>query len=106
MKAFGQPDRTSACACERQTAPTLIQALELLNGSTAYSDARGAAAYYAKLSDDALIEELYLTALSRRPIDRENITVRDFLKRSKDRNEAITDVVWTLVNTREFLLQH
>ena len=72
MAAFGQPERTSACTCERQSAPTLLQALELLNGPTAYAMAQRSAAYYSGLKDDALVDELYLTALSRLPTARES----------------------------------
>lgn len=104
--AFGQPARETACTCERQTAPTLLQALELLNGGTAHQAARQAAERYAELADDALVEELYLAALARRPRPGERAPALAFLKRSPARDAAITDLVWTLVNTQEFLFQH
>jgi hypothetical protein len=104
--AFGQPQRDTACTCERQTSPTLLQALELLNGGAAYGMVQTGAGKYAALENDALIEELYLAALCRRPSEKERATARAYLVRAAKRDEAVTDLVWTLVNTQEFLFQH
>ncbi len=105
-QTFGQPERTSSCACERQTAPTLLQALELLNGGTLYTMAGQSTGYYFNLPDDKLVEDLYLAALSRKPTEKEASIARGFLKRSVNRNSEITDLVWSLLNTREFIFQH
>jgi len=104
--AFGQPQRDTACTCERQTSPTLLQALELLNGGGAHQMARTGSVEYAKLSNEALVEELYLAALSRAPNPKERATATAYLVRATDRPEAVMDLVWTLVNTQEFLFQH
>lgn len=104
--AFGQPQRETACTCERQNSPTLLQALELLNGNVAQEAAANGAAQYIKFSDDQLIEELYLSALSRLPTAREIATAKSFLAKTPDRKTAITDLIWTVTNTREFLFQH
>jgi hypothetical protein len=106
MSAFGQPDRTSACTCERQSAPTLIQALELLNGPMAYAMAQRAGEYYSKESDGVLVDDLYLTALSRHPSGREKSISLSYLKRAESRKAGVTDLAWTIVNMREFLFQH
>lgn len=103
---FGQPKRDTACTCERQHAPTLLQALELLNGGTAYQMAQAGANRYATLDNDKLIEELYLTALSRQPTSHERTIATGYLTRNTDRKSAVMDLVWTLVNTQEFLFQH
>jgi len=104
--AFGQPQRDTACTCERQTSPTLLQALELLNGGSAYTTVQSGAAQYAPLDNDRLIEELYVAALCRRPSEKERGTARRYLEKTANRSEAVTDLVWTLVNTQEFLFQH
>ncbi|MCC2672827.1 MAG: Bacterial Ig-like domain (group 2) [Armatimonadetes bacterium] len=104
--AFGQPQRDTACTCERQTSPTLLQALELLNGGAAYGLVQTGAGKYAGLENDTLIEELYLAALCRRPSEKERATARAYLARATKRDEAVADLVWTLVNTQEFLFQH
>jgi hypothetical protein len=104
--AFGQPARETACTCERQTAPTLLQALELLNGGTAHAAARAAPARYGPLADAAAVEELYLAAYSRFPTEAERASALRHLKADADRSAALTDLVWAVLNTREFLFQH
>ncbi|MEP6755036.1 MAG: DUF1549 domain-containing protein [Chthonomonadales bacterium] len=104
--AFGQPVRETACTCERRSAPTLMQALELLNGETVHKMALSSADKYAGLTDEQAVEELYLSALSRFPTTREQSTATSYLKKETDRAKALADLVWTLVNTREFLFQH
>jgi hypothetical protein len=103
---FGQPKRETACTCERQHAPTLLQALELLNGGTAYRMAQESVQHYAPFDNDKLIEELYLSALCRVPTDREKTMARQYLAGATDRNRAVMDLIWTVTNTQEFLFQH
>ena len=104
--AFGQPERATACTCERQNSPTLLQALELLNGETAYQMARRAAAGYAGLDADRLIEEIYVAGLCRRPSARERQTAKQYLEKAKSRDDGVTDLTWALLSTQEFLFQH
>jgi hypothetical protein len=104
--AFGQPARETSCTCERQGSPTLLQALELLNGGAAHQAARSGAARYAEMPDPALVEELWLAAYSRPPRPKERETALGYLRRAKDRGEAVMDLLWTVMNTQEFLFQH
>lgn len=107
MSTFGQPKRESACTCERQNTPTLLQALELLNGGAAYEMAQSGAKRYAAFPDDRTIEEIYLSALSRFPTEQERTTAKRYLTRNPARrNTAVVDLLWTVINTREFLFQH
>jgi hypothetical protein len=103
---FGQPTRLTACTCERQHSPTLLQALELLNGGTAYQMAQSAVSHYRDFDNDRLIEELYLSGLCRFPTKKEAGTALAYLNKSPDRSRAVMDLVWTVVNTQEFLFQH
>ena len=105
LRAFGQPKRESPCACERTDEPTVDQSLQLLNGAFVASRV-SATSRYAGLGDEQLTEELYLAAFSRLPTDGERAKVVAYLKKSTDRAEAVRDVVWAVLNTREFLLQH
>ncbi|HET6880955.1 MAG TPA: DUF1549 domain-containing protein, partial [Pirellulales bacterium] len=54
-------------------------------------------------SDDKLAGELYLSLLGREPNERELHRALDYLKQSRNRQEAVTDLVWILVNSTEFL---
>ncbi|MCW3100171.1 MAG: hypothetical protein JWL77_5789 [Chthonomonadaceae bacterium] len=103
---FGQPQRETACTCERQNSPTLLEALELLNGGTAYRMAETGARHFAGMTDAALIEELYLSALARFPTQKEQATAQQFLAKASNRENAVTDLIWTVLNTQEFLFQH
>lgn len=105
-ETFGQPARETACTCERQHSPTLLQALELLNGGTAYQMAQSGAGRYEKFDNDRLIEELYLSALCRLPSEKERTTAKLYLAKRPDRHAAVMDLVWTILNTQEFLFQH
>jgi hypothetical protein len=103
---FGQPARETACTCERQSSPTLLQALELLNGAAANRMVRDGAVRYAAMKDPELVEELYLRGLSRLPTQRERDVALRHLAAAKDRPAAVTDLLWSFINLREFLFQH
>ncbi len=103
---FGQPLRETACTCERQNSPTLLEALELLNGGTAYHMAQVGAQHYTGFTNAALIEDLYLSALARFPTPKEQAVAGQYLARASSRENAVTDLVWTVLNTQEFLFQH
>jgi hypothetical protein len=106
LAAFGQPKREGPCACERADEPTVDQALQLLNGPLVAGRVNAAAAAYAKLADAELIERLWLAAFARRPTDAERAKAADHLKRAARRTDAVADLVFAVLNTREFLLQH
>ena len=56
-------------------------------------------------SDTEIIENLYLSAFSRRPTPEESQRLAAFIAKGKGRREALEDVTWGLVNAKEFLLR-
>ena len=63
--------------------------------------------YVEKPDDAKLIEQLYLWTLVRPPEQRELEVALEFLKaRAEKRDEAAQDLLWALLNTRDFLLVH
>lgn len=54
-------------------------------------------------NDDQMIREAYLGILSRSPSEVELNRFRQFIKESKNRNEAVDDLLWILINTAEFV---
>ena len=107
LRAFGQPERTSPCACDRSSEPTLDQALQMLNGRHVHDKINRSVNRYRKIKEPlALAEELYLVALSRKPRPAEAKRVVAFIKSVKNRDQAIRDLVWAIVNTQEFMFQH
>ena len=110
LKAFGKPERLLTCECERAEDMGLVQAFQLLTGEMlqamlAEPSNRIGQLLAAGKSDSEVIEDLYLTALARRPTPTETTRLTDFVSRATDRRAAIEDVVWGLVNSKEFLLR-
>jgi hypothetical protein len=57
-----------------------------------------------EIEDDRdLVAELYLRCLAREPKPTELATCLDHVKGNSDRTEAFEDILWTLVNSTEFL---
>ena len=106
LAAFGQPKRESPCACERIDEPTVDQALQLLNGPAVAGKLAQAATTFGKLTDEELVARLWLAAFARTPSANESQKALAHLKRATIRADGIRDLVWAVVNTREFLLQH
>ncbi len=113
LKVFGQPQAETACECERSQEANLAQSLHLLNSSEVQgkiSNASGRAATFAKndkLSDEEKIRELYLWVYSRAPKQDElQIALGHIKKHEKNKQIAYEDIIWALVNTKEFLFNH
>src|SRR4030095_12920296 len=103
LKLFGQSDRVTACACERNGDVTLPQLLHLQNGASVVEKIKSADGRLATLmkepaDDGELVETLFLTAMGRRPREAESKTVARLLQGS-DRAEVIRDLFWALLNS-------
>ena len=53
--------------------------------------------------NDGLVEELYLRCLAREPNPTEMETCLEYVKSVGNRTEAFEDILWSLVNSTEFL---
>jgi hypothetical protein len=58
------------------------------------------------LSDEAIVEELFLATLSRFPDEAEKSGALEHVRAKGERRAGFVDVVWALINTREFILNH
>ncbi len=108
---FGKPPRLLTCECERSTESTLSQTFQLVSGPTINElltrrDNRLGRLLASNRPNAELIDELYLAALSRPPAGEESRRVLAYLDQSADRRAALEDVLWGLVNAKEFLLRH
>jgi hypothetical protein len=111
LRIFGRPPRTTACDCERAAEPALPQTLFRMTDASIlakFNDQKGrvAALGKSKLSPEDLADELFLSTLSRFPRPEEKADTVKHLTEAKNRAAAVTDLVWALVNTREFILNH
>jgi len=108
LDLFGRPQRESPCECERRSEVSLKQALNLINGETvadAVADPKGRVAQLmlAGVSDQKLVEELYLASLSRLPTPAEFSKAETYLRASPNRAERAQDLEWALLNSYAFL---
>jgi hypothetical protein len=111
FRIFGRPVRASVCECERSNEPSIAQALHLMNSpelGTKIQAHDGTAARLAasSLSSAEVLDELFLIALARYPRDDEKAAILPTLSESKDRRRATEDVLWALLNSKEFLYNH
>jgi len=107
LDVFGRPPRESSCECERRSDFSLPQALNLVNGKTisdAVADPKGrvAALVLSGKSDEAIVDDLYLAALSRLPTREEQLRGVTYVSDGARATRA-QDLLWALLNSKAFL---
>ncbi|MFQ3594041.1 MAG: DUF1553 domain-containing protein, partial [Gemmataceae bacterium] len=110
LSLFGRSERVTACACERSGEVTLPQLLHLQNGESLLQKIRSAEGRLARLiaekkSDDEILDELFLATVSRLPSPEKRVTLKRQLA-GEDRVEALRDLFWALLNSKEFAFNH
>lgn len=112
LDIFGRPTRQSVCECERPTDGSVTQALHLMNSTGMQERLASDKGWVAALDksgkpEDEVIQELYLAAFSRLPRPEELAAAKTAFTREKvTRKQAIEDVLWALMNSAEFILNH
>jgi hypothetical protein len=112
MDAFGRPNSSAECPCERDSKASVVQVLHLMNSNKlqskiANADGRAKQLAESKLSEREIIEELYLRAFSRMPTENELRTgAKAFTVEGATRKTAVEDVMWALINSAEFVFNH
>jgi hypothetical protein len=111
LKTFGQPARELACECERESDSNLAQALQLINGQTINQKLRTPSnrvgrLLAAKTSDLEILNNLYLSTVSRAPTAADMKTALEYVAKNPDKRKAWEDVHWALLNSKEFLFRH
>jgi hypothetical protein len=124
LTVFGRPEASSACECERSADASLAQSLHLFNSvdmQTKLTAEDGRAATLMKdaaRADDDKVRELYLWAFARQPDADELKLATAYLTRERKaadgkpvpapaaKRQGYEDLVWALVNTKEFLFNH
>ena len=122
LSSFGRPERLNTCSCERSAEPSMSQALHLANGTTINDklrDPKGvlARAIDASVADEAILDRLFMAALTRRPTDSERTRLLKILKEAsagqadpkraaESRRQAVEDLYWATLTGNEFLFNH
>lgn len=112
LEMFGRPARDTGLESERNNDPTDSQRLYLLNSNEIQKKIeqsrrlRGVINNNRRNNND-LIKMVYLTLLSRYPTEEElNITGKYFQTDGLNQKQAVDDLAWALINTKEFLYRH
>lgn len=111
FRIFGRPVRATVCECERSNEPSISQALHLMNSPEIMAKIRsrtGHAPVAAKqpMSPAETLDHLYLTVLARYPRPEEKEQLLPVFAEETDRRAACEDIVWVLLNSKEFLYNH
>ncbi len=124
LRVFGRPQMDTACECERTANADLAQSLHLINSDTIQnilttSNGRAVQMALDKSKDDRThITELYLLTMSRQPTQEELDTALAHLAKKRQQSaskkqteeqavkEAYEDIIWVVINTKEFLFNH
>ena len=111
LDTFDRPKRVTVCECERSAGPTLQQVLllglsEEIEGKIGSGDGRVARLVKDKKSTRESIEELYLAGFARFPTQRELERALAHLAKQPDRQKGLEDLLWVILNSKEFMFNH
>lgn len=112
LTVFGRPQADTACECERSQEANLAQSLHLLNSPEIQgklTHAQGRATLLAKdeaRSDEEKLHELYLWVYARPPQAEELQVALAHIEKNSNKQLAYEDILWALINTKEFLFNH
>ena len=111
LDTFDRPQRVTGCECERSAGATLAQVLLLANSDeieNKLADDKGRIAQMITTGRPIpeAISELYLTAYARTPTESETSKTIEFMQAQEDKRKALEDVLWTILNSKEFMFNH
>ena len=113
LDLFGRHRRLVPCECSRLNDTNLNQVLGLMNGEYLQqkiaSPSGRVASLFPLVPPEQIVANLYYAALSRPPSEEEFAPIMEMLgqRRNADsRRQALEDLLWVLLNSREFLFVH
>ena len=110
LNTFGRAKRETVCSCEVKMEPNLSQALHLINGDTVGNKIKQGGVIKklidAQKSDDEILDEMYLRCLARTPTETESTALKATIVENENRQQALEDIFWALLNSREFVFNH
>ncbi len=109
LDVFGRPQRISACECERVSEANLAQALHLLNsdevqGKLTRPGGRADTLVKDPRADSQKVEELFLWTFAHKPSPEQlQAALEDINRHAKEKKVAYENILWALLNTKEFI---
>lgn len=109
VNLFGRSPRVINCDCERSNEPSLLQTVFLRNDQDIYKlldrpDGWLKQAAAAKTDPEEMIRQTYLRALNRPAEKAEIERGLRYIQESSSPLTGIRDLMWALLNTKEFIL--
>jgi hypothetical protein len=109
LSLYGRRSRASTCDCEAPSAPSIRQTLSLMSDPFLLhklGEGRVKQMLTDKLPEEVVIDELFLNTLSRRPTEDEKTAALKHLSEAAELDTAYVDLLWSLVNSQEFITNH
>ncbi len=129
LAVFGKPPRLTNCDCERNSSPSLLQTIFLRNDLELFGMIDRDGGWLREVErnsfrpkpaqttpplddksladrDDAIVREAFLRTMSRPPSDAELTEARQTFHDSDTPNAALRNLLWALLNTKEFIVNH
>src|SRR5205823_1686950 len=113
LDTFGRPRRLVPCECSRNNENNITQVLSLMNSDFIQNkiSAPGGrvASLFALVPSDQAVSNLYYATLSRPPAPGETASAMALIRQRSEgepRKKVLEDLLWTLINSREFLFNH
>ena len=111
LDTFDRPQRVTVCECERSPGATLAQVLLLANSDEvenklAAGDGRIARLINEKKPISEIVDQLYLATFNRPATEAERARASEHLEKAEDQRKAAEDLLWSLLNSREFMFNH
>lgn len=111
VNLFGKPARAVNCDCERANEPSLLQTVYLQNDGEIFrkldrKDGWLSQAVREESNPKDLVDDAYLRTLSRLPNDQERRIALGYLDSAENGRPGLRTLLWALLNTKEFILNH
>jgi len=110
LTTFGRSQRTTVCACEATTDPSLSQALHLVNGNSIggkISQGNLVKQWIDQGLDlNQILDKIFVRSLARKPTDSERVALAKLASESTNLQQGLEDAFWATMNSREFIFNH
>jgi hypothetical protein len=108
LDVFGQSHREYLTELDPKLEPNLVQTLHMMNSNYVNGKIRGGSytrelARNNKMADEELIRQVFLRTLCREPTEGEKAAALQAAMKSKNRQEWVEDLLWSVLSSREFL---